>query len=160
MKELGRKLEDIIRKLRGRPSIDKEAINALIQDLQRAMLSADVKVELVFEMTENIKKAAMNTKLQRAKRRDFIITLVHDELIRVLGGKKAPIRIKPGKKNVILLVGIQGSGKTTTVGKLCYHFHSKGFKVAALTTDTWRPGAYDQLEQLTKQIGIQAYGNP
>ncbi|MBN1801214.1 MAG: signal recognition particle protein [Candidatus Lokiarchaeota archaeon] len=160
MKEFGRKLEDLMRKIRKLPSINKEEIMAIIQDLQRAMLEADVKVDLVFEMTENIKKAAMNTTLQKAKRKDFVIKLVHDELIRVLGGKKAPIRIKPGKKNVILLVGIQGSGKTTTVGKLAYHFKSKGFKVAALTTDTWRPGAYDQLVQLTKQIGVETYGNP
>ncbi len=160
MKEFGRKLEDLMRKIRKLPSINKEEILAIIQDLQRAMLEADVKVDLVFEMTENIKKAAMNTKLQKAKRKDFVIKLVHDELIRVLGGRKTPIRIKPGKKNVILLVGIQGSGKTTTVGKLAYHFKSKGFKVAALTTDTWRPGAYDQLVQLTKQIGVETYGNP
>jgi len=111
-------------------------------------------------MTENIKKEATNTNLQKAKRKDFIIKLVHDELIHLLGGRPAPIRIKPGKKNVILLVGIQGSGKTTTVGKLAKYYKSKGYKVAVLTTDTWRPGAYEQLVQLTKQIGVKCYGNP
>jgi len=124
------------------------------------MLSADIKVELVFEMTENIKKEAMNTKLQKAKRKDFVITLVHDELVRVLGGKPAPIRIKSGKQNIILLVGIQGSGKTTTVGKLAQFYKNKGFEVGAVTTDTWRPGAYEQLVQLSEQIGIKCYGNP
>jgi len=143
MKDFGRKLENILRKIQRLPKIDKDAINALIQDLQRAMLSADIKVELVFEMTENIKKEAMNTKLQKAKRKDFIITLVHDELVRVLGGKPAPIRIKSGKQNIILLVGIQGSGKTTTVGKLAQFYKNKGFEVGAVTTDTWRPGAYE-----------------
>jgi signal recognition particle subunit SRP54 len=160
LSQLGRNLDNALRKIRRLPKIDKDAINALIQDLQRALLSADVKVELVFEMTENIKKEAMNTALQKAKRKDFIIKLVHDELIRTLGGKKAPIRIKPGKKNVILLVGIQGSGKTTTVGKLCQFYKSKGYKVAALTTDTYRPGAYEQLVQLTEPIGVKCYGNP
>jgi len=160
LEKLGRSLDNAIRKIRRLPQIDKDAINALIQELQRSLLQADVKVELVFEMTENIKKEAMNTKLQRAKRRDFIIKLIHDELIKVLGGVKAPIRIKPGKKNVILLVGIQGSGKTTTVGKLCKFYKGKGYKVAALTTDTWRPGAYEQLEQLANQIGVKCYGNP
>ncbi|MBD3341367.1 MAG: signal recognition particle protein [Candidatus Lokiarchaeota archaeon] len=160
LENLGRSLDKAIRRIRRLPKIDKDAINALIQDLQRALLSADVKVELVFEMTENIKKEAMNTKLQKAKRRDFIIKLIHDELIDTLGGKKAPIRIKTGKKNVLLLVGIQGSGKTTTVGKLSHYYKSKGYKVAALTTDTWRPGAYEQLQQLTKQIGVECYGNP
>ena len=65
-KKLGKDLETIMRKLRGLPKIDKDVINAIIQDLQRALLSADVKVELVFQMTENIKKNAMNTTLQRA----------------------------------------------------------------------------------------------
>jgi len=160
LEKLGRQLDSAIRRIRRLPIVDKDAINALIQDLQRSLLSADVKVELVFQMTENIKKEATNTKLQKAKRKDFIIKLVHDELINLLGGKPAPIRIKPGKKNVILLVGIQGSGKTTTIGKLAKYYKSKGYKVAALTTDTWRPGAYEQLVQLTEQIGVKCYGNP
>ena len=160
LEKLGRSLDNAIRKIRRLPKVDKDAISALIQDLQRSLLSGDVKVELVFEMTENIKREAMNTKLQKAKRKDFIISLIHDELIRVLGGKQAPIRIKPGKKNIILLVGIQGSGKTTTIGKLAKFYKSKGYNVAALTTDTYRPGAYEQLVQLTKQIGVKCYGNP
>ncbi len=160
LSELGRKLDTAIRKIRRLPIVDKDAINAFIQDLQRALLGADVKVELVFELTEKIKKEATNTKLQKARRKDFIIKLVHDELINLLGGKPAPIRIKPGKKNIILLVGIQGSGKTTTIGKLAKYYKSKGFKVAALTTDTWRPGAYEQLVQLSEQVGVKCYGNP
>lgn len=160
LQQLGKNLDNALRRIRRLPKVDKEAINALIQDLQRALLTADVKVELVFEMTESIKKEAMNTDLQRAKRKDYVIKLVHDELIRVLGGKQAPLRVKTGKNNVILLVGIQGSGKTTTVGKLCHYYKSKGYKVAAVTTDTWRPGAYEQLEQLSKQVGIKCYGNP
>ncbi len=159
-KKLGKDLENIMRKLRGLPKIDKDVINAIVQDLQRALLSADVKVELVFQMTENIKKEAMNTDLKRARRKDFIIKLVHDELVKTIGGESAPIRIKPGKSNVILLVGIQGSGKTTTVGKLARFYKNKGYKVATVTTDTWRPGAYEQLVQLTEQIGVKCYGNP
>jgi len=159
-KKLGKDLENIMRNLRGLPKIDKDVINAIVQDLQRALLSADVKVELVFQMTENIKKEAMNTDLKRARRKDFIIKLVHDELVKTIGGESAPIRIKPGKSNVILLVGIQGSGKTTTVGKLARFYKNKGYKVATVTTDTWRPGAYEQLVQLTEQIGVKCYGNP
>ncbi|MFX1477433.1 MAG: signal recognition particle receptor subunit alpha [Promethearchaeota archaeon] len=160
LEKLGRQLDNAIRRIRRLPIVDKNAIDALIQDLQRSLLSADVKVELVFQMTENIRKEAMNTKLQKARRKDFIIKLIHDELIKLLGGKLAPIRIKTGKKNVILLIGIQGSGKTTTIGKLSKYYKSKGYKVAAITTDTWRPGAYEQLVQLTDQIGVKCYGNP
>lgn len=160
LEKLGRSLDTAIRKIRRLPIVDKSAIDELIKELQRALLSSDVKVDLVFEMTENIRKEAMNTKLQKARRKDFIIKLVHDELIHLLGGRPTPFRIKPGKKNVILLVGIQGSGKTTTIGKLAKYYKSKGYKVAALTTDTWRPGAYEQLVQLTEQIGVKCYGNP
>ncbi len=160
LENLGRSLDSALRKIRRLPRIDKDAINAFIQDLQRALLQADVRVELVFEMTENIKKEAMNTTLVKAKRKDFIIKLVHDELVRVLGGKKAPLRIHTGKKSIILLVGIQGSGKTTTIGKLLKYYKGKGYKVAAVTTDTWRPGAYEQLVQLTEQVGVKCYGNP
>ncbi len=160
LEKLGRSLDNAIRKIRRLPTVDKDAINALIQDLQRALLSSDVRVELVFEMTENIKKEAMNTKLQKARRKDFVMKLVHDELIQLLGGKPAPIRIKPGKKNVILLVGIQGSGKTTTIAKIAKYYKSKGYNVATLTTDTWRPGAYEQLVQLSEQVGVKCYGNP
>jgi signal recognition particle subunit SRP54 len=160
LEKLGRSLDSAIRRIRRLPSVDKDSINALIQELQRALLSSDVKVELVFEMTENIRKEAMNTKLQKARRRDFVIKLVHDELINLIGGKPAPIRIKSGKKNVVLLVGIQGSGKTTTVAKIAKFYKSKGYKVGALTTDTWRPGAYEQLVQLSEQVDIKCYGNP
>ena len=160
LEKLGRSLDNAIRTIRRLPKVDKDAIDALIQQIQRALLGSDVKVELVFEMTENIRKEAMNTKLQKVRRKDFVIKLIHDELIKLLGGKPAPIRIKTGKKNVILLVGIQGSGKTTTIAKLAKYYKSKGYKIAALTTDTWRPGAYEQLEQLSEQIGVKCYGNP
>ncbi|MFX0105802.1 MAG: signal recognition particle receptor subunit alpha [Candidatus Hodarchaeota archaeon] len=160
LEKLGRSLDNAIRKIRRLPVVDKDAINALIQDLQRSLLSADVRVELVFEMTENIRREAMNTKLQKARRKDFVIKLIHDELMKLLGGKPAPIRIKPGKKNIILLVGIQGSGKTTTIAKIARFYKSKGYNVATLTTDTWRPGAYEQLVQLSEQVGVKCYGNP
>ena len=159
-KKLGKDLENLMRKLRGLPKTDKDAINMIVQSLQRSLLESDVQVELVFQMTENIKKEARNTDLKRARRKDFIIKLVHDELVKTIGGESAPIRIKPGKSNVILLVGIQGSGKTTTVGKLARFYKNKGYKVATITTDTWRPGAYEQLIQLTEQIGVKCYGNP
>ncbi|MCK4239625.1 MAG: signal recognition particle receptor subunit alpha, partial [Candidatus Lokiarchaeota archaeon] len=88
LEALGKSLDSAIRKIRRLPKVDKDAIDALIQELQRALLSADVKVEIVFEATENIKKEAMNTKLSSSvRRRDFIIKIIHDELVNILGGK-------------------------------------------------------------------------
>src|SRR6056297_13629 len=96
--KLGKNLDSMFRKLRGLPKIDKDAINALLQELQRSLLQADVKVELVFELTERIKKRAFDKKInQRIRRKDFIVKILHDELVNLLGGTKAPKRVKPGK---------------------------------------------------------------
>ncbi len=161
LEALGRSLDNAIRKIRRLPQVDKDAIDALIQELQRALLSSDVKVEIVFEATENIKKEAMNTKLSSSiRRRDYIIKIIHDELVKILGGKSAPIRIKPNKQNIILMVGIQGSGKTTTVGKLVHYYKSKGYTIGVVCGDNFRPGAYEQLQQLCEPQDVKVFGNP
>ncbi len=161
LEALGKSLDSAIRKIRRLPKVDKDAIDALIQELQRALLSSDVKVEIVFEATENIKKEALNTKLSSSiRRRDFIIKIIHDELVKILGGKSTPILIKPNKLNIILMVGIQGSGKTTTVGKLANYYKSKGYTIGVVCGDNFRPGAFEQLEQLCNPINVKVYGNP
>lgn len=161
LENLGRSLDGLIRKIRRLPEIDKDTIQAMLQELQRALLMADVKVELVFALTDRIKKRAMDEKInERIDRHDYIIKILHDELIEVLGGTQAPKRINTGKDSIILLVGIQGSGKTTTIGKLCNFYKKKGFKVGVICTDTWRPGAYDQLSQLCNAVGVDHFGEP
>lgn len=158
---LGKSLESLIRKIRKLPTVDKDAINAILQELQRALLMADVNVELCLQVTEAIKKQAMDQHINKQiERKEYIIKLLHDQLIEILGGKEAPKRIKTGKQSVIMLVGIQGSGKTTTVGKLANYYKKKGFKVGAVCTDTWRPGAYDQMAQTMDSIGVPHFGMP
>jgi len=158
---LGRSLDKTIRRIRRLPRIDKEAIKIVIQELQRALLSSDVKVELCLELSENIKKRAFDEKIASGiARKDYIIKLIHDELVQLLGGKIAPKRFKDNKQNIILMVGIQGSGKTTTVGKLSRYYSNKGYKVGVICTDTWRPGAFEQLQQLLAPINIPLYGDP
>jgi len=161
LEALGRSLDNAIRKIRRLPKVDKDAINALIQELQRALLSADVKVEIVFKATEKIKKEAMNTELGKSvRRRDFLIKIIHDELVNILGGKSAPLRIKSNKQNIILMVGIQGSGKTTTCGKLVHFYKSKGYTIGVVCGDNYRPGAFEQLKQLCEPQDVKVYGNP
>ena len=122
---------------------------------------ADVNVEICLAVTEKIKKQATDTKINtQINRQDYIIKLLHDELIAILGGKEAPKRIKTGKQSIILMVGIQGSGKTTTVGKLSKHYQKRGYKIGVICTDTWRPGAYDQLAQTLDPLGINHFGMP
>jgi len=159
LESLGSSLDTLIRKIRRLPQIDKDAINAILQELQRALLMADVNVELCLAVTNNIKKRAMDEKInKKIDRREFIIKILHDELINILGGKDAPKRIKTGKQSIILLVGIQGSGKTTTIGKLANYYKKKGFKIGVICTDTWRPGAYDQLAQTCDSIDVSHFG--
>jgi len=158
---LSRGLDAAIRRIRGLPRIDKESIKLVIKDLQRALLSSDVDYNLVIEVTENIKKRAFDEKISESvARKDFVIKLIHDELTKILGGEQAKKRIKLGKLNIIMMVGIQGSGKTTTVAKLAKFYKNNGFKVGVVCADTWRPGAYDQLKQLLEPIDIMLEGDP
>lgn len=158
---LGKSLDNAIRKIRRLPRIDKDAVQMLIQDLQRALLSADVQVEICLGVTERIKKRAFDENIAEGiARKDYIIKLIHDELVDLMGGKSAPRRLKTGKLNIILMVGIQGSGKTTTVGKLANFYKNKGFRIGVVCSDTWRPGAYEQLKQLLDPMHISLEGNP
>ncbi len=158
---LGKSLDSLIRKIRRLPEVDKDSINAILQELQRALLMADVNVEMCLAVTNNIKKRAIDEKInKKIERKEYIIKILHDELINVLGGKDAPKRIKTGKQSIILLVGIQGSGKTTTIGKLANFYKKKGFKIGVICTDTWRPGAYDQLAQTCDSISVSHFGMP
>jgi signal recognition particle subunit SRP54 len=158
---LGRNLDTLVRKIRHLPQVDKDAINAILQELQRALLMADVKVEICLEVTERIRKKATDESISdKINRKEFIIKLLHDELIQMMGGVAAPARIKQNRENIMLLVGIQGSGKTTTIGKLAKYYLKKGMRIAVVCTDTWRPGAYAQLSQLLDQIKVAHYGEP
>jgi signal recognition particle subunit SRP54 len=87
-----------------------------------------------------------------------VIKVVYDELINFVGEKPTSLDIKPGRQNVLMLIGIQGSGKTTQAAKLARYFQKRGFKTALICADTYRPGAYDQLRQLSQSINIDFYG--
>jgi len=157
--QLSRKLRDAIAKFRRRG--DREAIEELNRDIQRAMFEADVNVELVLELTDRIEREAFRVKPPKGITIEkYILKIVYDELTNFLGKKAFKLNIAPGKTNIILMVGIQGSGKTTTTAKLARYLQKRGMKVAVVCADTWRPGAYDQLKQLTEQNQIPFYGEP
>jgi len=88
-----------------------------------------------------------------------VIKVVYEELTRFVGDKPVPVKMEPGKKKIIMLVGIQGSGKTTNAAKLARYFLKKGLKPALICADTYRPGAYAQLQQLANRINVPVYGN-
>ena len=161
LEKLGSNLYNAIQKLIKAPVVDEAAVKELVKDFQRALLQADVNVALVMELSQNIQKNALEEKLPPGiSRREHIIKVIHDELTRFVGETPQELKIVPGKQNVLMMVGIQGSGKTTHSAKLARYFQKRGLKVGIICADTFRPGAYNQLKQLADSIKIPFYGEP
>jgi len=153
-------IRDALKKFLRREKYE-EAVNEFIRDLQKELIKSDVNLKLVSEISSRIRQRALNEKPPPGvSRKNWFITIVYEELLNMLGGDKRP-NIKPAKKPwVILLVGLQGSGKTTTAGKLAYFYKLEGFKVGLVAADTYRPAAFDQLKQIGDSIGVPVYGDP
>ena len=159
LEKLGGSLYDALRKVIRAPVVDEALVKELIRDFQRALLQADVNVRLVMELSQNIEKRALNEELPSGiSRREHVVKVVYDELTKFVGEKPEELKIQPSKQNIIMLVGIQGSGKTTQAAKLARYYQKRGFKTALITCDTFRPGAYNQLKQLAEQIKVDFYG--
>jgi signal recognition particle subunit SRP54 len=158
---LGSSLNTALKKIFKAPVMDEKTVKELVRDIQRALLQADVNVKLVLEVSKRIEERALKEKVPPGvSRREHIVKVVYEELTRFLGEKAASLKIEPGKRKVLMLVGIQGSGKTTASGKLAKYFQKRGLKTALVCTDTYRPGAYDQLKQLAGRANIPVYGEP
>jgi signal recognition particle subunit SRP54 len=157
---LGSSLYEAIRKVFRASVIDEAAVKELVHDIQKALLQADVNVQLVLGISKRIEERALKEKVpQGISRREHLIKVVYEELTRFLGEKSIPIKIEPGKRKVIMLVGIQGSGKTTAAAKLARYFQKRGLKLALVCVDIYRPGAYAQLQQLANRINVPFYGD-
>ncbi|HID60604.1 MAG TPA: signal recognition particle protein [Hadesarchaea archaeon] len=160
LNRLGRALHSALQKLTRATHVDERAIKELVREIQRALLQADVNVELVLGLTRRIEKRALEEKLSPGVgRKEHIIKIVYEELS-VFLGEPAQLQVEPRKSTVLLMVGLQGSGKTTSVAKLAAHFKKRGFKVGIVCADTFRPGAYEQLSQLGQQVGVAVFGDP
>ena len=160
LSKLGSSITKALKKLVGAGTIDAKLIKELKNDLLKALLEADVKLEIALEVTDRVEKRALKEDLPPGiPRQKHVISIVHDELVKILGGKAKKLDITPGKVNILLFVGIQGSGKTTVVGKLGNWLNKRGMKPAMVCADSDRPGALEQLEQLGKQINVPVYGN-
>ncbi|HDJ25927.1 MAG TPA: signal recognition particle protein [Candidatus Bathyarchaeota archaeon] len=161
LKGLGRSLYEAIRRVFRAPAVDEELVNQLVRDIQRALLLADVNVKLVLALSDRIRERALKEELPPGiSRREHLIKVVYDELVKFVGEKPAELDVKPGRRKVIMLVGLQGSGKTTSAAKLAYFFKQRGLKVGLICADTYRPAAYEQLRQLADEAGVPLYGEP
>lgn len=160
LEKLGSSLRDTLAKVAKAVFVDDTLINELVKDLQRALLQADVNVQLVFNLTHTIKDRIKKEETPAGlTKKEFLINIVYDELTKFLGEKAYDIDTSK-KPTKILLVGLFGNGKTTTAAKLAKFYQKRGFKIALLSTDTWRPAAYEQLRQLGAQINVPVYGDP
>lgn len=154
LEKLGNSLKETLSKIARSLVVDEKLINELVKDIQRALLQSDVNVKLVFDLTHKIKERALKEDLPSGlTKKEQLITIVNEELVKFLGGEGHKINVdKKGFK--IMLVGLFGSGKTTTAGKLAKFFANRGKKVALVGLDVHRPAAMLQIEQIGKQLSI------
>ncbi len=161
MEAVGRSLTDAVRKLLRMPNVDEKAVKELVKDLQRTLLQADVNVELVLQLSKAVEERSLKEQLPPGiTRREHVIKVLYEEMTRFVGLEPAKAEIQPGTFRKIMLVGIQGTGKTTSSVKLARFFSKRGLKVGLVAADTFRPGAYEQLVQLAAKTEIPVYGEP
>src|SRR3989344_3833533 len=137
--------------------LDKNLVDQIIRDLQRALIEADVNVSLVLEITKKIKRAALDERIKGVEKKEHVVKLLHDELVGLLGEKR---EIKLEKNNVWMMLGLYCQGKTTTISKLASYYSKRGSKVCAIGLDVHRPAASEQLKQLCDKLNIPAFISP
>ncbi|MGB9725626.1 MAG: signal recognition particle protein Srp54 [Fervidicoccaceae archaeon] len=152
-------LKDALKRYFSSTSPYEQSVEEFIKELQRSLIRSDVNVKLVLELSSRIKKRALEEKPpQGVSRRDWFVKIVYEELVALLGGEEEPEVIPKKRPYVMMLVGVQGSGKTTTAAKLANYYKKRKMKVGLVAADTYRPGAYAQLKQLSEKVGCLFYG--
>ncbi|MHA1917437.1 MAG: signal recognition particle receptor subunit alpha [Candidatus Ranarchaeia archaeon] len=160
LEKLGQSLNKTLRKLIGISIIDEDLVKDIVKQIQRALLEADINVELVLALSKNIEEKSLKEDLPVGiTRREHIVKVVYDELASILGGKRTSLEFAKGKTQILMLVGIQGSGKTTQAVKIANYYQKRGIKSGLVAADTYRPGAYDQLFQLAEKANISVFGD-
>jgi len=140
--------------------VDKEAIRKLTEEIKKSLISADVSIKLAREISEKIQKRALKEKVAGGlTAKEHTLNIVYEELTLLLGDKFEEINTET-KPTKLMLIGLFGSGKTTTAGKLAKFYKKRGKKIALVQTDTWRPAAYAQLKQLSEALKVDFYGDP
>jgi signal recognition particle subunit SRP54 len=154
---LSNRLQDVFNSLKKTGSIDETALDSAMRDIRRALLEADVSLEVVKKFISEVKQRALGQEIiQSISPSQMIIKLVNDELINILGNDTATINIEGKKPASLMLVGLQGSGKTTSIAKLAKFIKSKYSKnILLVSLDVNRPAAFEQLQKLAHDIDIE-----
>ncbi|CAN1144315.1 Signal recognition particle 54 kDa protein 2 [Linum perenne] len=158
--QLGGSISRAIQQMSNATVIDEKALNECLNEITRALLQADVQFKLVREMQTNIKNIVnLNDLAAGHNKRKIIQQAIFNELCKMLDPGKPSFAPKKGKPSVVMFVGLQGSGKTTTCTKYAYYHQKKGWKPALVCADTFRAGAFDQLKQNATKAKIPFYGS-
>jgi signal recognition particle subunit SRP54 len=158
--ELSTRFDAIFKKLRGRGKLTVENVSEAVRDVKRALLEADVNYKVVKKFAAVVQEKAMGSRvLDSITPGQQFVKLVHDELTSIMGGAARQIKFHTNRVNVIVLAGLQGSGKTTACAKLALYFRKQGHKPLMAACDMYRPAAVDQLETLGKSLGIPVYAD-
>ena len=152
-------LRSAIKKIVSSSGVDEELIKELAKDVQRSLLQSDVNVKLVLEITKNLEERSLNeTPPPGLSRKDHIVKILYDDLSIELGND-SEFHFKSGKVNKVLMLGIQGSGKTTISSKLAKFLTRQGYRVGVIGADTFRPGALVQLRTMCEKSNVEVFGD-
>ena len=155
---LSDRLEGIFKKLKGRGLLKEEDVNAAMKEIRMALLEADVNFRVVKDFIEKVRQRAVGKEvIESITPGQQVVKIVHDELCKLMGGGNSKINLSPNPPTVIMLVGLHGSGKTTTAAKLAINFKKDGRRPMLVAMDTGRPAAIDQLQSLGAQIDVPVY---
>ena len=157
---LSSRLQEITRKLRGKARITESDLKEMLREVKLALLEADVNYKIVKEFITTIQEKALGQDvLKSLTPGQQVVKIVKDELVELLGGQTSQINFTPNPPTIIMLVGLQGSGKTTTAGKLANLLRKQGKKPLLVACDVYRPAAIKQLQVVGAQLNIPVFAN-
>jgi signal recognition particle subunit SRP54 len=152
-------LQAAVKKLVGSNVVDEKVTKEFVRDLQRALIQSDVNVKIALEVTERVQKRALEEKAPGGvTKKDQIVSILYEELARLMGGEGG-LQLSKDKSNILVMLGVQGSGKTTTTAKLARLYTKRGFRVGVVAADTFRPGAVAQLKTLVASSAVEVYSD-
>jgi signal recognition particle subunit SRP54 len=157
---LSARLQSVTARLRGKAKITEADLDVALREIRLALLEADVNFKVVKQFVARVRERALGEAvLSGLNPGQQIVKIVHDELVAILGGERRTLSLE-SRPSVLMLVGLQGSGKTTTAAKLAVRLRKEGRKALLVAADVYRPAAVDQLVQLGDQIGVEVHSRP